>query len=75
MALKTNRSDLRRQARRSELLMKLRRVYRAAGVLLSGLEPVGRGVYRVVPGDILHLRQSLEMAKELVNEEGAVECQ
>lgn len=74
MALKTNRSDLRRQARRSELLMKLRRVYRAAGVLLSGLEPVGGGVYRVVPGDILHLRQSLEMAKELVSEEGAVEC-
>lgn len=74
MALTTNRSDLRRQARRSELVVKLRRVYRAAGVLLSGLEPVGGGVYRVVPGDILALRHAVALAKELVTEEGAVEC-
>ena len=74
MALKASRSDERRQARRSELIVRLLRVYRAASVLAAGAEPAGGGVYRIVPGDVLHLRHTLAQAKELINEEGVVGC-
>jgi hypothetical protein len=74
MALTRTKTDERRSARRSELIVRLLRVYRAAAIAVAGLEPVGRGVYRPVPGDVTHLRQKLDEAKELINEEGVIGC-
>ncbi len=74
MALTTNRSDERRHARRSELIVRLLRVYRAASLLATGAEPAGSGVYRIMPGDVLHLRHAVAQAKEVINEEGVVGC-
>lgn len=74
MALQATKADARRQARRSDLIVRLLRVYRAASILAAGAESTGHGVYRILPGDVLHLRHALAQAKELINEEGVVGC-
>ncbi len=74
MALTRTRTDERMRARRRELEARLRRVYRAADLAMAGLEPVGRGVYRIHSGDVLHLKAKLREAKELFDQEGALEC-
>jgi hypothetical protein len=56
------------------LIVRLLRVYRAAAIAVAGLEPGCGGVYRPVPGDVTHLRQKLDEAKEVINEEGVIGC-
>ncbi len=74
MALTRTRSEARRSARRSELIVRLLRVYRAAAIATAGMKPGAAGVYRAVPGDVLHLRQKIEEAKDVINEEGVIGC-
>ena len=74
MALTRTRSEERASARRRILEARLRRVYRAAELAMSGMESLGHGVYRMNPGDVLHLRLKVRQAKELIDQEGAIEC-
>jgi hypothetical protein len=54
--------------------VRLLRVYRAAAIATAGMTPGAAGVYRAVPGDVLHLRQKIEEAKDVINEEGVIGC-
>ncbi len=74
MALRRTKTDERMRARQSDLIVRLLRVYRAAAIAVAGLEPGCGGVYRPVPGDVTHLRQKLDEAKEVINEEGVIGC-
>ena len=45
------------------------RVYRAARLLMAGLEQLDRGVYRLNPGDVLALRTALDRAAVAVRDD------
>ena len=59
---------MRVKSKHAEAMARLARVARAADAVLTDMSRVDRGVYRIEPGAILALRQSLEHCGIVFNE-------
>lgn len=64
--------ERKREARRSLAIVLLAKVFRAALVVEAGAINEQKGLYRISPGDVMHLRRCIDEARSIVNEEGVI---
>lgn len=71
-ALEKANRDRRREQRRSLAITLLMKVWRAAAVIEAGAVNEEKGIYRINPGDMLHLRRCLSESRAVTQEEGVI---